>query len=213
MVILATGLIILGVFCALMGQKVFRIILPIAGFIAGLMVGFSGVQSVFGTGVISTTVAVTTALIVGAMMAVLSFVFYELASTVLIILLGAGAFTYLGLALGLQEQGFLLTLLSIAGAVAGFVYATSTNITIRLIFALTSFVGVAYVLAGVLLLAGELSLDQLSESGVVRAVVDTVDQSFLWLLVWIGASMVAMNIQATIAKREFMDNLYAFKEN
>lgn len=213
MVIVATGLIILGGLCALMGQKVFRILLPVVGFIAGIMVGFSGVQSVFGTGVISLSVALVIALILGVIMAVLSFMFYEIAAIVLIVLMGSAAFTYLGLALGLNESGFLLAMLSIAGAVLGFVYATTTNVTIRLIFAVTSFIGVAYVMAGVLLLVGELSLDQLNEGGIVRAVIDTVDQSFLWLFVWVGASLVAMNVQAEIAKREFMDNLYAFKES
>src|SRR6187402_1421361 len=111
MVIIATALIILGGISALIGVKIFRILLPIIGLVAGVMVGFGGVQAVFGTGVISTTIAVVMSVVVGVIMALLSFLFYELAIMILAVMLGAAAFSYLGVAIGLGDAGFILFLL------------------------------------------------------------------------------------------------------
>lgn len=212
MVFIAAGLIILGGLTALLGQKLFRALLPIVGLVVGVMVGFGGVQSVFGSGAISLTIAVVMALIVGVIMAVLSFVFYDIAVTVFVTLLGASVFSYLGIAVGLQDSGFVLFLLGLAGGIMGFVFASSSMLSVHLVFSVTAFLGVGLILAGVFLLVGQLSLEQLHENGIIPAVVDTVDQSFLWLFVWLAGSIVAMNAQVRIAEQEFMNNTLAYED-
>ncbi len=212
MLLTATALIILGVIVALVGIKIFKIILPIIGLIAGFMVGFSGVQAVFGTGGVSMAVAIVTALIVGALMAVLSFVYFEIAVAVLTAILFAQAMVFLGSALGLQDNGFLLMLMALAGAVIGLAVYTSVPLTASLVITVTSFYGVAMVLAGIFLLVGEISLDQLHDDGVLDVVGKTVGDQFLWLIAWVGASLVASNLQAKAAVQDFLDNNYAFVE-
>ena len=86
MLILAAALILLGGVTAVLGLKLFRLLLPIVGLVAGVMVGFGGVQGVFGTGAISLAIAIVMALIVGVIMAILSFVFYEIAVYIIAIL-------------------------------------------------------------------------------------------------------------------------------
>lgn len=211
MVLVAAALIILGAVFALMGQKLFRLLLPVVGFIVGLMVGFGGVQGVFGTGAVSLTIAIVMALIVGVIMALLSFAFYDLAVTILVGLLGASVLTYLGIALGLQDNGFILFLLSLSGFIIGVMLAAGGMVSVPLIFAATAFLGVAMVLAGTFLLVGELSLDDLNEDGIVRSVVSVVDQSFLWLFVWLAGSIIAMNVQVKLAAQEFMSDDFAYK--
>jgi hypothetical protein len=210
MIILATGLILIGGISALIGVKVFRLLLPLIGLAAGTIVGFGGVQAVFGTGAISTTIAVVMAVIVGAMMALLSFLFYELAIIILTMMIGTTLMTYMGVAIGLENAGFILFLLGLTGAVFGFLLAAGSNLSVSFIIVATSMVGVAYILAGILLIVGALSLEDLSSGGIIPAVVETVDQSFLWLFAWLAGVIVSMNIQTKALEQEFMDNQFEY---
>lgn len=210
MIIVSTALILLGGISALLGVKIFRLLLPVVGLVSGVMVGFGGVQAVFGTGVISTSIAVVMAVVVGAIMALLSFMFYELAITILSTMLGASAMTYLGIAIGLENAGFILFLLGLSGAILGFLIATTSNLSVSFVIVGSALWGVAYVLAGIMLLVGSVSLDSLSNGGIIPTVINTVDQSFLWLFVWIGATVVAMQTQRLVLVQDFLDNQYEY---
>ena len=210
MIIIATVLILLGGSSALIGVKLFRLLLPLIGFTAGLMVGFGGVQAVFGTGAVSTTIAVVMAVIVGARMALLSFLFYEIAIVVLSIVLGASFLTYLGVAIGLENAGFILFLLGLTGGIIGFMVAMSTNLSVSFIIVATSMIGVGYILAGILLIVGAITIDDLSNGGIIPTVVRTVDQSFLWVFVWIAGIIVSMNIQTKALAQEFMNDKFEY---
>jgi hypothetical protein len=210
MVIIATGLILIGGISALVGVKLFRLLLPLIGLVAGIMVGFGGVQAVFGTGAVSTTIAVVVAVIVGAIMALLSFLFFELAIVVLSMVVGASIMTFLGVAIGLENAGFILFLLGLTGAIFGFIVSAGSGLSAAFVIFVTSMLGVGYILAGVLLLVGAISLDSLSNTGIIPAVVETVDQSFLWLFVWIAGTIVSMNIQTKALAEEFMDNQFEY---
>jgi hypothetical protein len=164
MLILAAALILLGGVTAVLGLKLFRILLPIVGLVAGVMVGFGGVQGVFGTGAISLAIAIMMALIVGVIMAVLSFVFYEVAVYIIAAIFGAAALGYLGIALGLGDNGFLMFLLTVAGGVGGFIIASSGPLSTTLVVAVTSFAGVSLVFAGIFLLVGEVTVDELNDN-------------------------------------------------
>jgi hypothetical protein len=210
MIIVATGLILIGGISALIGVKVFRLLLPIIGFVAGVMVGFGGVQAIFGTGVISTTIAVVMAVVVGVIMALLSFLFYEIAIMILSIMVGVSVMTYLGVAIGLENAGFILFLLGLTGGIFGFMVAASSNLSVSFVIVVTSMLGVAYILAGILLVVGAISLDDISNVGIIPSVVNHVDQSFLWLLVWIAGTIVSMNVQMKALTQEFMDNQFEY---
>jgi hypothetical protein len=209
MVLLSIGLIIIGILTAFAGLGLFRLLLPLVGFISGIMVGFGGTQAVFGNGAVSTTIAVVMALVTGALMAVLSFLFFEVAVVVLSIIVGMSAMSYLTVAIGLGENGFILFMMTLAGAILGFVIAAGQSLSRTLVIVVTSFVGVSYLLAGIMLLAGSVSLEQLND-GIVRTVVGVVDQEFLWLLAWLGGSILAINVQRSIPDMMLTD-AYAFE--
>lgn len=204
MIVVATLLIAVGLLVALLGGRLFRALLPVIGFVSGAMVGFIGAQAVFGSGAVATSIAIVVALIVGLLLAVLAFVFFEIAIIVYIALLGAAALSYLGVALGLSQDGFVVFMLSVAGALLAGIWASSRYLGLDVIIVLTSFVGVAYVLAGIMLLAGNVTVDELNENGVGRTIVGAVEQSFLWLLVWVGASLAAVQLQ----HRTVVSNLF-----
>jgi len=143
-------------------------------------------------------------------MAVLSYLFFGVAVTVFYGLVGASALSFLGIALGLNQNGFVVFLLGLAGFIMAASYAMSTPSNESLIIAMTSLVGVALVLAGVFLVVGEVTLNELSEQGVVSSVLRVVDQSFLWLFVWLGGSLVAMQLQARTLTNEILGSQYQY---
>lgn len=212
MLIVATLLIAIGAVVGLLGAKLFRLLLPIIGLVSGIMAGFIGVQAVFGNGVVATTIAVAVAVIVGVLLAILSFAFFDLAVIVYAAVLGAGAMSYLGIALGLNSDGFLVFMLGLTGAILTAIWASRYSASLRIVVALTSFVGAAYVLAGFLLIAGNLTLEQLSASGVNGAILDVVDQSFVWFFVWVGLGIVAMQLQYRAIFSKLLDNTLQYDE-
>lgn len=195
MILAATGLIVLGGLTALVGLRLITVLLPVIGFVVGVMVGFTGVQAIFGTGVFSVSVAIIMALIVGVIMAILSYLFYGIGILILSTVVGASLMAYLGLALGLGEAGFVLFLMTLAGGIIGFMFAARNPLGVAVAISVTALVGVSLAMAGIMLLVGEVSLDQLQEGGIVRTTLDVVDQELLWFLAWIGGSLLAANVQ------------------
>lgn len=213
MLILAAGLILFGGLWAFIGLKLFRLLLPIAGLISGAIIGFSGVQAIFGVGVVSTTVAIIVAIVVGLVLALLSYFLYEVAIVVLAAAVGASLFTHLGIAVGLEDNGFLLFLLGASGAIMGLMFSLQSGFSVGFVMVLTSLLGIGYIFAGIMLGVGEITIDQLSEVGIINSVVETVDQSFLWLLAWIGGTLVAVNMQKAALTKEFAENRYEYVPN
>lgn len=210
MLVVATILLITGVAVSLLGHKLFRILLPLLGLVGGTAVGFVGFQGVFGTGAVSTTVAFFVAIAVGLLLAILSFLFFEIAVIVYVALLGASVMSYLGIALGLGSNGFVLFLLSVAGFVLGLSIASSATFSTSLVIAVTSFAGVALILASVMLIVGDVTAAQLNNEGVIRSVLKVVDQSFLWMFVWLSGSVVAVHAQKSMLMLEVLGNDYQF---
>lgn len=200
MVLFAFALLATGLLCATVGARLAKILLPLFGLFAGIVIGFSGTQAIFGTGVLSTTVAVFVSFAVGVLLAVLSYVFFDLAVTVLFGLVVANALALLGVALGLRENGFVVLMLYIAGLVIGLKYALRNPTAEAFLIYFTSLLGVAMVMASVFLISGDITLAQLSDNGVLPTITQFTSQSFLWLLVWLGGSMVMAQVQiASIA--------------
>lgn len=57
--------------------------------------------------------------------------------------------------------------------------------------------GVALVLASILLIAGDLTVSDLYEGGIVGTSLQVASQSFIWFLVWLGGSMIAAQVQVS----------------
>lgn len=213
MVLVALVLMAAGLIVSLFGFKLFRLLLPVVGLVSGTLIGFSGFQGIFGKGTVSTTVAVFVAISVGLVLALLSFAFFEIAVVVLTAVLGASLFSYLGIALGLGSEGFIVFLLSIAGFVMGLIVASSGPVGASLVMTLTAMAGVAFMLAGVFLVAGDVTLNQLQNEGVVSSVLRVVNQSFLWLFVWLAGSIVARQVQLALVMTEVLEDNYQFTES
>ena len=211
MIFAAILLTIVGLLTSVLGLKLFRLILPLVGLVSGFMVGFGGFQGVFGKGVISSTVAILVAVMIGLIFAILAFALFDVAVKVLAIVVGASAFAYLGIVIGLDRNGFLVFMLALAGGILAAIAINAQVMSYRLVVAVTSLAGVAYILFGFMLVVGKVSLADLNDAGVIPTILRVVDQSFLWLFVWLGGSIVAMQVQHRLAVLEFMNDTFAYQ--
>lgn len=201
-----------GLASSLLGLKLFRIILPIIGLVTGFMVGFGGFQGVFGSGVISSAMAILVAVMMGLIFALLSFALFNVAIKLIAIVLGASVLSFLGVAIGLDKNGFIVFCLAVAGAIIAALLVNARQMSLQVVVAVTSLVGVAFILSGVMLVVGKVSLEDLSDSGIIPTMLRVVDQSFLWLFVWLGGSILAMQVQYRLAVLEFLDDSFAYIE-
>lgn len=211
MLFTAVVLLITGIAVSLLGFKLFKLLLPILGLVVGAEVGFVGFQGIFGVGIVSTTVAVFVALAVGVIMALLSFMFFEIAVTIYVAILGASALSYLGIVLGLGENVFVMWLLAFAGLVMGLSVTRSRTFSASLIMSVTSFIGVAMILSSIFLIVGNVTIAELNEQGITASIIKIVNQSFLWLFVWLSGSMIALQVQKSILLSEILKNQYQFQ--
>lgn len=195
MVLFSFALLAVGIVCALVGARLARVLMPLFGLFIGIIVGFIGFQGVFGAGALSTTVAVFVSATVGVLLGVLAYAFFDLAVTVLVGLVTANALSFLGIAIGLRENGFVVLMLWLAGLIFGLSFALKNEVTEPFLVYLTSFMGVAMILASVLLVAGDITLTQVYEEGIVPSVLSVTSQSLVWLLAWIGGALVAGQVQ------------------
>lgn len=212
MVLLAISLIIIGVVVGLLGYQLFRLLLPIAGLVAGSIIGFTGVQGLFGTGVTATTIAVIVAVVFGLVMALLSYLFFDIALAVFLGVLFASVFALFGVALGLQENGFVVALLSIAGFIIGLLMVSSVVTSVNAVVTVSGLLGAGYILAGVFLLAGGIEAQQLLDSGVLKSLAEEVGSSFFWVLIWIGGGVAFRYFQMATLRYEVYPELM-YKES
>lgn len=192
----AVCLIVIGLAVGLLGLKLFRVLLPVAGLVVGATIGYTGIQGVFGTGVTSTTIAILVAIIFGLVLAVLSYAFFDLALVVLMGLAFSSIFTLFGVALGLSANGVVVFLLSVSGFIIGLLVALSSPLlTEGVVTLVTSFIGAGLVLGGIFVLSSGVSLAELHDKGVIASVAHRVNGSFWWVLVWISSTIIMRHIQ------------------
>lgn len=210
----AIVLIVIGLAVGLLGYKLFRILLPIAGLVVGAVVGFTGIQGIFGTGVTSTTVAVLVAIVLAIVLGVLAYTFFDVALTVMMGLALSSLFVLFGVALGLSHDGFLVFLLSVTGFILGVVLATSSAfLAENLVTLVSGFVGAGFVLAGVFLLGGGVDLHGLHDRGIIVSVAERVSDSFIWALVWIAGAIVMRHVQLRTLALELFPSELAYHQS
>lgn len=208
--LLAIILLLVGVVLSLAGLKFIRLLLPVVGLVTGAMAGFMGFQGVFGTGAVSTTIAIFVAIAVGLLLMLLSFFFFEVAVFIYTAIVSASVAGYLGIALGVGNNGFIMFMLAVSGFILGAVLASSRAFSANLLMVLTAFGGISFILAGIFLLVGNVSVDELNQTGIIKTVLNVVDQSIIWFFVWLGGSLVALQVQKSTESLDVMGDVYAY---
>lgn len=208
----AIFLVALGLVVGLLGYKLFRAVMPLAGLVVGATIGFTGFQGIFGTGATSTTIALLVAVVFGLVLALLSYAFFDLA---LIIFMGfamSAFFTLLGLALGLSSTGFILGMLSLAGFIIGIVVASSSAfLAENLVSLVTAYVGTGLILAGVFLMTSGVNLQDMYNDGILHTASAYASKSFVWVVVWIAGVIIMRQVQFSSLLHEIFPESLQYK--
>lgn len=212
-IFVAVCLVAVGLAVGLLGYKLFRVLMPVAGLIIGGAIGFAGIQGIFGTGVTSTTIAILVAVVFALVLALLSYAFFDIALSVLLALAISSLFTLLGLALGLSENGFVLGLLSLSGFIIGFMMAVSSVfLAENFVTLVTAYLGSGLVLAGVALLSSGVHLSDLHGNGIIATIASYASGSFWWILAWITGVVVMRQVQLRTLMLEIFPKNLAYSD-
>jgi cell division protein FtsL len=143
--------ILFGLVLCFAGYRLFIILLPIWGFVFGLVFGAQSIQLLFGTGFLATVSSWVVGLIVGAIFAVLSYLFYIVAVAIIAGSLGYGltvAFLFL---IGM-DANWLMWLIGIVVAIAFAVVTIVFNLQKWVVIAATAILGSAAMIETVVFL-------------------------------------------------------------
>lgn len=189
-VVVALLALTLGVVTSFAGFRLFVILLPIWGFFAGFTATAEAIQQLFGGGFLATVSSWVVALGVGALFALVAYLFYYAAVVVLAATvgfeIGAGLMAGFGV-----NMGVLQFVVGLAVALALSVAIVVLNLPKAIIIVLTALGGASMILTGLLLAFGRISLSSL-ELGIVGAFVRS---SGFWLLVYVAIALIGMVAQ------------------
>jgi hypothetical protein len=181
------------------GFKFFLVLLPLWAFVVGFGAGAQAMAVIFGDGFLATITGWVVGFLTGAVLAVISYLWYWAAVVLL------GGFVGYELGLGLMALVNLHGFAAIAiGVVLGVVFAIGTivlGVPRVLVVVLTALGGAATVVGGALLIIGRIKPESLGD-GVVGAI---IYDNILWLLVFAVVAAVGMIYQLRMPSAEDLD--------
>jgi hypothetical protein len=141
--------LLFGTAVAFLGYRLFLFLLPIWGFFFGLALGAQTMQAIFGTGFLAEVTSWVVGFIVGAIFAVLSYVFYMFAVILISGSLGyviaVGLLTWLGM-----DMNFLVWIIGIIAAIALAFVTIRFNLQKWVIIIATAILGAATIFGTIL---------------------------------------------------------------
>ena len=181
-----------GLVVAFWGYKLLWIILPIWGFFAGFALGAQTIGIILSEGFLATITGWVVGFVVGAIFAILSYLFYFLAVALL-----SGAFGY-GVTVGVltwlfdaDEVAFWMWLVGIVVGVILAVVVLRFNIQKYAVIVITAFAGTAVTIYVLLAAFGGLTPAELMIAPVARA----IDDSWLWFLYFVIVAALGIYFQ------------------
>jgi hypothetical protein len=190
--LLCMGMIALlfGLAVTFFGYRLFLLLLPIWGFFAGFALGAQTIQVVLGDALFGTVTSWVVGFIVGAIFAILSYLFYFIAVAIISGTFGYGVTVALLTAIGLN-MGFLVWLIGIVAAIVVIVVVLRFNIQKYAIIVMTAVGGTGIIIFTFLALFGDLSfLDMLG-----NPVIAAIEDSFWWLIFFLVVAIAGIALQ------------------
>jgi hypothetical protein len=178
-------------FC-FVGYRFFRILIAIWGFFAGFNLGTAAMTALFtNSPFLGTTTGIVVGLVIGVVFAALAYFFYYFA----VVLLGASAGYELGSgligAIGLNNPGFVAVIVGVVLAVVFALLILVLNLPKLLIMVFTALGGAIAMLAGLLILVGQVKVAYLQYGDAVAL----VKASWFWSIVAIVLAVVGFLAQ------------------
>ncbi|MGD2077470.1 MAG: DUF4203 domain-containing protein [Chloroflexota bacterium] len=179
-----------GFIVAFWGYKLLWVVLPIWGFFAGFALGAQTIQVILNETFLATITGWVVGFVVGAIFAVLSYLFYFLAVALLSGAVGygltVGILTWIGL-----DLNFLVWIIGVVVGVVLAVVVLRFNVQKYAVIVFSAFAGTAVTIFVLLAAFGGLTPVELMLSPVVRA----LDDSWLWFLYFVLVAAAGIYFQ------------------
>jgi hypothetical protein len=196
--LISSLLIIIGVLSITLGYLIFRILLPLMGYILGFAVAFIIVVAIFGTSALSYNGAVIIANIIGLAFAVLSYYYYAAAVITIAAIISGSLFSLMAYTVGLDNDKFVLTLLALTGAIIGGLFAVRAGVQRQSMIILSSLFGVMTIFTATLLIFGKIELLEIYNEGLFEITRSKFDSTWVWLFGILGATILSSLIQLKV---------------
>jgi hypothetical protein len=183
--------LLVGIWACFSGYRFFLILLPIWGFIAGFLLGAGAMETLFGVGFLSMVTSWIVGFVLGLILATLSYFFWFIGVAIFAgsfgFSLGAGFMYLLGF-----NPGLLSWLVGISAAIVVALLVLLLNVQKWFIVVITAFGGATAIIGSILLMFGRVPLEEFSRNA-VRLV---IDDSWLWIVVWLVLAVAGIVTQA-----------------
>jgi hypothetical protein len=196
-VLIGMSLVLLGFVVCFFGLRFWYYLLPLVGAVVGFYAGARLMQDLFGTGFLSTATSWIVGIILAVGAAIVSRLFWYVGVIVMAFTLGALLASGLLHALFDHPWGWVLAITALlVGCLFG-AGAIVLHAPTRMVIIGSAFVGAAIMVAGVMLLVGTLTVDDLSDGPAVAVVAAARFHggSWLWSLAWIVLGAVGVVYQ------------------
>jgi hypothetical protein len=181
--------ILIGVVACFAGYRVFRIVLPILGFIVGLGVGAQLAAAFLGEPYLDSVTSWVVAIIVGVAFAAIAFIWWYV--SVALTIAGLGYAIGYGVAVGLNAGPTTSTAIGLVVAVLAAAVALLLRIPTAIVIVMSAFWGASAIVGGTLVLIGRLAVGDL-RNGSVDVV---IGESSLFLVGWLALAAVGIVVQ------------------
>lgn len=199
--------LLFGVAVVFGGYRLFLVLLPIWGFFFGFVLGAQTIQIIFSQGFLATITGWVVGFIVGAIFAVLSYLFYLFAVALLSASAGYGLAVGLLTAIGLN-YGFIVWLIGVVAGIALAFVVIIFNLQKYAVIIITALGGTAAIIFTLLAAFGGLSLADLIGNPVMTAIND----SFWWLLFALVVAVAGIVVQIQANRAFEVDTYNRFAE-
>ncbi len=184
------------------GYKLFLVLLPIWGFFFGLALGAQSMQMLFGEAFLATVTSWVVGFIVGAVFALLSYLFYIFAVAVIAGSLGYGLGVAL-MGLFISDPGFITWLVGIVLAVVMIVVTLRFNLAKYVIIAATAIGGAAAIAATLAVGVDKVDLLSLLNNPIQAILNGSFLVTLLFVLLVVGGIIVQMKANANYTLAEY----------
>jgi len=189
--------LILGLGVCFLGLRLFFLMLPIWGFIAGFFVGAEGFAAIFGHGFLSTVTGWIIGFFVGLLFAVLSYLFWYVGAIIAVGSVGASIGSGLMAAFNVNTD-WVVFIVAAIGAVIAVILAIVLFLPVYMVIVSTAFLGATAIVSGIMLIFNQANKEDFHWGSTMAMIND----SWFWLLLWAvlaGAGMAyqLMSISST----------------
>jgi Domain of unknown function (DUF4203) len=182
--------LLFGLSIAFLGIRLFFVMLPLWGFIAGFYVGAEAFTAIFGDGFLSTVTGWVIGILVGIVFAILSYLFWYVGAIIAAGSVGATLGSGLMAAFNVDTD-WVVFLVALAGAVVVALLAIMLWLPVYMVIVSTAFLGATAVTAGIMLV-----FDQVDKEAFKRGTAfGMIEDSWFWLLVWAVVAAAGMVYQ------------------